>query len=486
MNTSKNLEKSKLTKEFVRSYIKDNLFSSSNGVDKIGIEIERFPVMSSKDHPYEGVLLHNKALYSGLLLDLAKKHKWPIISDIMENEHVIIGYKLPKKSSITFEPAKQIEYSTPAFDNFSKLVKDVDTTWDMIKKDIYHSHHLKYITLGSYPFLVKYPENIKIMDKLLVNKHRYCIMSKYYEKIGDYGQRMMNHTCANQVCVDTGKTPELVAKRYWVANLLAPLAHGIFAFSPYMDGKLTGNKSTRAIIVVNFDSQRTKISISDIANQKLKTMKDFEKIQFCVDTYTDLVLSSPLIYIERNGTLKTVNKHIKFKDWLENNYQNHSPTINDLKNQLGMVFPEVRTKGFYELRSCDGQATIWQYIPAIFYLSILSSEQCLDKALSILAPYASQSDKHWQLAQKGLDDKSFADLCQKIMLVAIDGLDNNTNSMIKSIDDFHKNSLTIFYENFTKKSRCPSDDLIHVLKKRQNQFSESVWTELINYWHNFK
>ena len=470
--------------DLVKSFVRDRLFSPCSSKEKVGIEIERFPVVVSDHHPYQGIIGDSRSLYNGLLLDLAKKNNWQIKSDVVDNEYVIIGYKLSDSSTITFEPGKQIEYSTSTFDDFDKLVKDVDQKWKMIADQIYQTHKLEYITLGSYPFLVEYKPNQHPLQRLIVNKIRYQFFANYFHQFGIYGERMMNHTCANQVCIDPGSSSQLVSKRYITANLIAPLVHGIFAFSPYLDGKLCGYKSSRAKIIPCFDSCRVGFPSKELA--KLNTIEQCLDIEFCVNAYSNIILNSTLIYIVRDNQLRKCD-NISFLQWVKHGLNGSFPSIFDLIQQAGLVFPEVRSKGFFELRSPDGQATIWQYVPAIFYLALLTNEQCLDETLSVMLKYSHQVDKLWEISVNGLEDSAFSELCQKIVQIALKGLELSANSLVKSINcSSERSSLEIFYKNFTALSRCPSDDLLDMLNVNNKVFDRNLWKKLTQKWQSYR
>ena len=73
--------------------------------------------------------------------------------------------------------------------------------------------------------------------------------------------------------------------------------------------------------------------------------------------------------------MKFREEKITFREWLKNGYKGVYPTIKDFETHSTLFFPEVRAKGFLEIRSVDGQSKMWQSVPASMYAALLYDDE---------------------------------------------------------------------------------------------------------------
>jgi glutamate--cysteine ligase len=208
---------------------------------------------------------------------------------------------------------------------------------------------------------------------LQMRKPRYQSMDKHFTKIGPYGRRMMRQTCGMQVNLDFGGTETILAKRYLVANLMSPAATAAFTYSPIVDRKKTDCLSFRAKTWQHLDPTRTGFpKLERIAKELSK--------EACVQSYLDHVLAAKVVFVESLNH-EVPEPSITFADWIKHGYKGVTPTMVDFDTHLSLHFPEVRAKGFLELRSIDCQSRLWQTVPASLCTSLLYDEANLDAAL---------------------------------------------------------------------------------------------------------
>jgi glutamate--cysteine ligase len=77
----------------------------------------------------------------------------------------------------------------------------------------------------------------------IMPKQRYGIMSAYMPKVGGLGLDMMFRTATIQVNLDFTSEADMV-KKLRIGLALQPIVTALFANSPFMDGKPTGEKGT--------------------------------------------------------------------------------------------------------------------------------------------------------------------------------------------------------------------------------------------------
>jgi glutamate--cysteine ligase len=121
-----------------------------------------------------------------------------------------------------------------------------------------------------------------------------------------------------------------------------------------------------------------------------------------------------------------------------------------------LLFPEVRIKGYLELRSIDAPPVEWQMIPVLFYAGLLYNAPHLEKTLELLSPLAPDINSFFSLAVKGLESDEVNSYSKELMQLAIEGLSCLPNDLI------HKDyiqQLIDFYTKFTLQRRSFADEI---------------------------
>ena len=283
-------------------------------------------------------------------------------------------------------------------------------------------------------------------------------MDAYFRKLGPFGQRMMRQSSTVQVCLDFGVNDDELARRFLVSQILGPVAAAIFAYSPFVDGRHDSQVGCRSTFWRQLDDKRTGFPALDkiFSNPCRST---------CVRAYTDWILAAPVLYVEAlNYSIPTST--ITFREWISRGIQGVYPNEEDLRTHLSLLFPEVRPKGFLELRSPDCQAKVWQGVPAAFLIGILYNNEKLDQVLELLLAEGGSLRKWWQQAAFGLKAKGLRQVAQKVALIAFDGF--------KQLPVCYRGSeldivFQAFIEQFVQRGRVPGDDLVDAVRGADRQ-----------------
>lgn len=474
-----------LSVDLMRAYLRHKVFAPQAGKkEQVGVEIERFVVRRGERGAWSGILHEDPHRHEGMLLQMAQDKGWKVVSEEDEQKngkrYVIIGYDLPEGMRITFEPGKQIEHSTAPHRRFVGLIEEVNQVRQLMLRGLQaEDPHLHLLSLGSYPFAAEGcydPSN----PRLLVPKRRYSVMAKhFFAQSGPWGYRLMIQAASNQVCMDVGTTAEEVAARYSAANLLVPWLYGIFAFSPFIDGRLSPYASVRSRTAQIFDPVRSGLNHGLL--RRLKGPEDARNFSWMVESYGDFLLSCPLIYLDPQR-YPPLQHSLNFGTWIQEGYRGHSPTLEDLQWHLSLVFPEVRLKQrFYELRSPDGQAQCWEFLSAVFYLCLLLDEKVRDRLITLLLPEVDALENRWSQAHYGLKHREVADQAVAIMELALEGASQGHEIFRGAEDQLKK--LKVFAHHFTFRHRTPADDLRDLMEKHKTAtLTESLWQELMDHW----
>lgn len=435
---------------------------------QVGLEIEMFAF----DHAtfMSGGVPSLQKLFGGShstteqLMEWAKRHTdWQVERDSATGN--LIRIVLERGDQITFEPGGQVEFSSIPYPCLSDALERMEAIQGSLR-DFFASVGVTLLQTGINPW--------QSVDEigLQMAKPRYRAMNDHFNGIGLMGQRMMRQTATVQVNLDFGDSGEILAKRYLVSNLMAPFATAIFANSPQVNQEMSKSiNSTRAEAWRTIDPDRT--GIPNLS----KLVEDHSKEQ-CVHLYLNYLLDAAVIFIEKLG-YERPSKRLTFREWINHGYKNIRPTMQDFKIHQSLHFPEVRARGFLELRSVDCQGRAWQSVPASFYTAILYVERCLDKALEWLEPELSNLDQLLREASYGLRDKRIKHIAQNLMNLAVEGFAGLPPCFQ---GEGARKALLVFNEHFTQRGRSPADDLRDQASKSAGILFGTDFKRVEDYW----
>ncbi len=307
----------------------------------------------------------------------------PIRSDGLESLPVVkevanalaLGVKTPEGDTFgnaqagrfTFEPGGQVEFSGGPERSPAACFHQTAATVDQLRRTAFKSG-IHFLTTGANPWLD--------VDTLGLNTRapRYRTMDQVYASIGRYGRRMMRQTATVHVNVDLGG-PDTAWRRWQAAQLLAPIAHATFAYSPAIDGKRTPYASYRGRVWTETDPSRCGFPPGFLADPGGNP----------VDHYFDFAYSARVLMLPVRGQPVALTTPLPFGQWLEDGAQETFPNLEDWQNHLTTLFPEVRPRGFLELRSADAQARAFWSVPLTWWSALLCDDTTLDLVLAKLS-----------------------------------------------------------------------------------------------------
>ena len=336
----------KLSKESLISFFKNGCKEKKNW--KVGTEHEKFGFNRSNLKPitYEDIL----KIFNGL----SQRYLW---KKKIENNYLVALEK--DGSSITLEPGGQIELSGSPKDSLFETCKEVNEHQKELD-DICKNLEIDFMGMGVLP-------KWKLKDIPLMPKDRYKIMKSYMPKVGSNGVDMMQRTATIQANFDYSSEEDMI-KKFRVGLSLQPAIIGLYANSPFVDGKLTNFLSYRSYIWTKTDNQRCGI---------LPFVFDEG---FSFEMYVDYLLNVPMYFIIRGDKYLKITNY-NFNDFLAGKIKKIGkvkPTYTDWVNHISTVFPEVRLKSYIELRGVDGGP--WSRVCALpaFWTGILYDDTVLN------------------------------------------------------------------------------------------------------------
>lgn len=380
---------------------------------KIGLEYERLPL---KNNNYKMVDFFEDKGVCNFLRRFSDEHSWDYIVD----EYNLIGLK-KGHDTITLEPGCQMEFSLKPEEKIEDIKNKVNILNNMMQ------NLLDEFDFSLYEYGISPLSTYKSIT--LLPKRRYGIMASYLW--GILSDVMMRETAGIQVCLDYDSEEDAM-KKFRIANMISPFVTAMFANSPIRGGVDSGYKSFRALAWLNTDSDRCGFAT--------KFNKDYG-----FDDYINTVMNVPIIFISKGSDNIKVNGRLKFKNYMEDGYQDFYATLDDFKLHANLYFPEVRLREFIEIRNHDCVNKNMLYSLLAFYKGIFYSEDALNEVDAMLSNFTYQdlSELRYDVPKLALQSVvnglPIKDVCRELMRISYVSLNealNNEEIYLEPIMEF--------------------------------------------------
>ncbi len=329
----------------------------------IGTEHEKFAYRTDDLRPldYEG----ERGIRA--ILDGMTRFGW---KPVYEKDAVIALIK-EDGSSITLEPAGQVELSGAPLSNLHQTCREVNEHLDQVKA-VAAEMGVGLMGLGYNP---KWPR----ATMPWMPKGRYAIMRRYMPTRGTLGLDMMQSTCTVQVNLDFDSEASMI-EMFRIGLALQPIATALWANSPFKDGKPNGFLSYRSHIWTDTDPDRC------------GTLPFVFEKGFGFERYVDYLLDVPMYFVYRDGTYIDAAGQ-SFRDFMKGKlpaYPGEYPTLADWQDQTTVAFPEVRLKRYLEMRGADGGP--WSRLCALpaFWVGLLYDAEARRAAADLVADWTAE------------------------------------------------------------------------------------------------
>jgi glutamate--cysteine ligase len=348
-----------LTEAKLLNDVRQRLFSpvTPRAPRAVGVELELIPVIASTRRPALPRKEETGARSTAEIISrLAKRERW--LEQSAEEDPP--SWKLSDGTGISFEPGGQIEISSAPQATASSVI---DSTRKLVAilRDAMMTEGIELLARGVDPY------NSIDAVPLQLHRDRYARMTRYFDSIGPSGVRMMRQTAAVQINVERGDDP---LSRWRLLNGLAPIVVALFANSRDYAGKSTEWATYRAHLWRTLDPSRTGI-ISE---------------EPCAKSYLEFALDAVAM---RSGD-ERVGGYRMFREWMR------EPGVDEGEwlFHLSTLFPEVRPKEYFELRSADTIEPDMLAAPVVFVTGLIYEAQNAARATEILGVPSPDVETH--------------------------------------------------------------------------------------------
>lgn len=405
-----------MTEEFsldsaaVARFIEAATFGRSHpaGPMKIGIEAELISVDAATRKPVS---------ITDRLLPVIERHACVAGWRTVRSAKGAPQFEVDGGGRLTFEPGGQVEYATPPLTSPGTLLEHVRRVVGPLTLAAAESG-IDLVGVGIDP--CNGPDDAPLQ----IDAERYRHMDAYFATVGEAGARMMRQSASIQVNVDAG--PD--TRRSWkVLNAAAPYLTAIFANSREYAGKDSGHASYRARTWQMLDRTRTGLAWSPAG---------------AAAGYADFALEARAMFVRSE-----CGEYLRFRDWVENG----AATPQSASLHLSTLFPEVRPRGWFEVRSIDALRPEWYAAPVLMVAGITFDKAALLQADELLGTPDPRLLE--RAARDGLHDAALSGVARDLVRIAMDGC----RRMGSRCGDRDVGEALEFFQDFTLRGRSPSD-----------------------------
>ena len=278
---------------------------------------------------------------------------------------------------------------------------------------------------------------------------RYGVMREYLPTRGAMALDMMRRTCTVQANLDYSSEQDM-ARKMRLALRATPIVTAMFANSPFVEGKVSGDRSRRARVWLHMDPDRSGL------------LEWAWEGELTYQRYVEYALDVPMFMVKRDGEILR-NTGQTFRSFMTDGFQGTRATRGDWETHLNTLFPEARLKKTIELRSADSQDTAMVCALPALWKGLLYDRESMRAAEALLEPlsYADVEAAGREVPEHALHadlgGREIAQWANELVDIASAGLERISALNAKGQDErIHLTKL----EHLVREGHCPADVLL--------------------------
>jgi glutamate--cysteine ligase len=402
---------------------------------RIGTEAEKCAIYTDGSPvPYLG-----ERGVAAVLSHLVKRHGW---FEEREHEEGDVVALRRGDASVTLEPGAQLELSGAPLATIHETCGELRAHMRELS-DISEKLGIVWLGLGFHPLA-------RNEDLAFVPKLRYGVMRQYLPTRGRHGLDMMLRTCTVQANLDYASEEDAIRKLR-VSLRLQPIVTAMFANSPFVEGRITGERSHRARIWLDVDNDRA--GLLDFA---------WDESPMGYQRYIEWALDVPMFLVKREGKV-VHNTGQTFRRFLAEGWQGVRATKEDWVTHVNSLFPEVRLKRTLEMRGADSLPTdlvcalpaLWKGL--LYEDHALASAEALASRVRLEDARAARPDIADRALRARLGEREVGEWASDLLRIASGGLERLSN-LNKSGEDERIHLARL--ERLVSKGQSPADALL--------------------------
>jgi glutamate--cysteine ligase len=300
-------------------------------------------------------------------------------SQLVVDRHtgLIVAVTLENQANFSIEPGGQIEYSSAPCSNTQALLEDCKSGLNLLEQA--SEGQVKFLSHGTNPVA---PVDLP----LLLPKRRYQILDRYFwSQPHGRGRHMMRLASTVQPNIDIPGGDDCWQEASDLTFALTPFFRHLFSNSTWYCGKRSSFFSERQNIWLNTDPTRTGIPQCVPFNSNVAC------------AYAQWAFKAGVFFIEGlSFDNQPCYGELTFENWLQHGFLGLKPSLHDWENHLNTMFPELRLRGFLEVRCMDAQS-LENTLPSVTIVSVMLQNKDLrallfEELIRLVAPGKSRQD----------------------------------------------------------------------------------------------
>ncbi len=400
------------SREELLDHLRHTAFRPRSDVTSVGAEIELIPLsLSDRSRvPVEG-----DAGSLAMVRSAGESRGW----DERRSAKGTPVFDITGGGSITWEPGGQLELSSAPAPTAGALLDRMAEVLEVLESAA-EERGILLIGSGIDPY------NGVDQVPLQFDCQRYLSMACYFDSLGPAGVRMMRQTATVHVNLDLGDEPEA---RWRLLNGLAPYLVALFASSAIAGGKPSGYRSYRAQTWRETDPARTGLALSPGVGM--------------VEGYFDFAMRAPYILGPAGSQCPPFEEL-----WRDGGGRG---SVERWDEHLTTLFPEVRPRGYFEVRSIDALPARWLPAPVVLLLGLTYDKQAALAAADLVTP--ADPGLLTLAGQAGLRDPRIRATGRELFRLGLGG----ARRLESLVPERYLAVAERFYENYTSRGRSPAD-----------------------------
>jgi glutamate--cysteine ligase len=310
----------------------------------MGIELETFMFDAVSMQPLGDAGATPGLNGQSILKEIARRYensgqgKSNLIQDHSDprSEPVTYGLFLSEGISYSLEPGGQLEIATPPRGSLSETRDCLRRAFELVEEVT--ANRVRFLSHGTNPVTTA-------EFGLQVPKERYRILSRYLgSETAGRGIDMMRHATTVQPNIDVGPDHASWVEAVRLTNELSPIFKMLFPNSFFFRNRFVADGMERQRIWSNLDKSRTGIPPAILQSEDPACCY----AQWATQAFVFLIDGLP-------ESEQPVFGELRFCDWMTQGYKGTKPGLADWERHLATLFPELRLRGFLELRMFDSQ-----------------------------------------------------------------------------------------------------------------------------------
>lgn len=387
------------------------------GPPRTGIEVEMIPIAAIDRRPVPPRDAGGRASSLPVLRAIAGANGW-------REEDGGAGlprFVLPGGGRISYEPGGQIEYASPPQAHLPTLGDHLARVVHLLEAGMGEAG-IRLLARGVDP---SHPVS---EARLHLEGERYPKQRAHYDRRGPLGRVMMLQSAAVHLNLDLGSRP---FESWRAANRLSPLLVALFANSPLRCGAEGPHRSQRAALWRDLDPTRT--GVFDEPGDpptEAAAVAEYERFALGAESF---LLGSP------------GDPPRPFSVWLE-----RGAGLEDWHRHLTTLFPEVRPRGYLELRSLDALPARLAIVAAAVTVALVHGRRAREELLRHVPP--ASPERLERAGRLGVTDPDIRREVLRLHDVVQTGLSELGE---ETSDAGLRQTVTAYFEEFPLRARDP-------------------------------